>query len=207
MYNRSLYAILWNICFADNYCDYRCNPTTEITFLLFFDRRCVENAFGILVSRWRIYERQINMEPRNADIIVKATCVLHNFQMLHLRTVLLATRISKTCLELWAVAPGDKDQKALQCSVWRNQRPITVLEWPMRCDRSSWSTSMMKAKCLGNGSCQESSRNVMMQTNKQRVANQSQFTIRQRHQYKQPFSGLPTWCFGSEAPKLRYPPP
>ncbi|XP_037570527.2 uncharacterized protein LOC119452447 [Dermacentor silvarum] len=42
-------------------------------------RRCVENAFGILVSRWRIYERQINMEPKNADIIVKATCVLHNF--------------------------------------------------------------------------------------------------------------------------------
>ncbi|KAH7967012.1 hypothetical protein HPB49_021328 [Dermacentor silvarum] len=42
-------------------------------------RRCVENAFGIHVSRWRIYERQINMEPKNADIIVKATCVLHNF--------------------------------------------------------------------------------------------------------------------------------
>ncbi|KAH7933353.1 hypothetical protein HPB49_011703 [Dermacentor silvarum] len=42
-------------------------------------RRCVENAFGILVSRWRIYERQINLEPKNADIIVKATCVLHNF--------------------------------------------------------------------------------------------------------------------------------
>ncbi|XP_049511354.1 uncharacterized protein LOC119463812 [Dermacentor silvarum] len=42
-------------------------------------RRCVENAFGILVSRWRIYERQINTEPKNADIIVKATCVLHNF--------------------------------------------------------------------------------------------------------------------------------
>ncbi|KAH7974217.1 hypothetical protein HPB49_012241 [Dermacentor silvarum] len=42
-------------------------------------RRCVENAFGIFVSRWGIYERQVNMEPENAAIIVKATCVLPNF--------------------------------------------------------------------------------------------------------------------------------
>ncbi|KAH7950199.1 hypothetical protein HPB49_020901 [Dermacentor silvarum] len=42
-------------------------------------RRYVENAFSILVSRWRIYERHINMEPENAHIILKATCVLHNF--------------------------------------------------------------------------------------------------------------------------------
>ncbi|KAH7934091.1 hypothetical protein HPB49_021424 [Dermacentor silvarum] len=42
-------------------------------------RRCVEKAFGILVSRWRIYERQINLQPENADSVVKATCILHNF--------------------------------------------------------------------------------------------------------------------------------
>ncbi|KAL1443849.1 hypothetical protein MTO96_045796 [Rhipicephalus appendiculatus] len=42
-------------------------------------RRCVENAFRILVSRWRIYERQINMEPDSVEVIVKATCGLHNF--------------------------------------------------------------------------------------------------------------------------------
>ncbi|KAL3225456.1 hypothetical protein MRX96_025793 [Rhipicephalus microplus] len=42
-------------------------------------RRYVENAFGILVSRWRIYERQINLEPENVEAVVKATCVLHNF--------------------------------------------------------------------------------------------------------------------------------
>ncbi|KAK8775363.1 hypothetical protein V5799_031294 [Amblyomma americanum] len=42
-------------------------------------RRCVENAFGILVSQWRIFERKINLEPINVDSVVKATCVLHNF--------------------------------------------------------------------------------------------------------------------------------
>ncbi|KAH7966031.1 hypothetical protein HPB49_013191 [Dermacentor silvarum] len=41
--------------------------------------RCVENVFGILAFRGHIYERQINMEAENMDIIVKATCVLHNF--------------------------------------------------------------------------------------------------------------------------------
>ncbi|KAL1485605.1 hypothetical protein MTO96_031822 [Rhipicephalus appendiculatus] len=42
-------------------------------------RRCVKNAFSILVSRWQIYERQINMEPERVEVIVKATCVLQNF--------------------------------------------------------------------------------------------------------------------------------
>ncbi|KAL3222874.1 hypothetical protein MRX96_028306 [Rhipicephalus microplus] len=42
-------------------------------------RRCVEDAFGILVSLWRIYERQMNLEPENVEAVVKATCVLHNF--------------------------------------------------------------------------------------------------------------------------------
>ncbi|KAH8035822.1 hypothetical protein HPB51_008893 [Rhipicephalus microplus] len=41
--------------------------------------RCVEDAFGILVSRWRIYERQINLEPENVEAIVRARCVLHKF--------------------------------------------------------------------------------------------------------------------------------
>ncbi|XP_070392388.1 uncharacterized protein [Dermacentor albipictus] len=42
-------------------------------------RRCIENAFGILVSRWRIYERQMNLQPENVESVVKATCILHNF--------------------------------------------------------------------------------------------------------------------------------
>ncbi|KAL3212593.1 hypothetical protein MRX96_008003 [Rhipicephalus microplus] len=42
-------------------------------------RRCVENAFGILVSRWRIYERQTNLELENVEAVERATCVRHNF--------------------------------------------------------------------------------------------------------------------------------
>jgi hypothetical protein len=44
-------------------------------------RRCIENAFGILAVRWRIFFQPINTKPETVDLIVQATCVLHNFLM------------------------------------------------------------------------------------------------------------------------------
>lgn len=41
-------------------------------------RRVVENAFGIL-TRFRIFNRRIQVKPQYADFIILATCVLHNF--------------------------------------------------------------------------------------------------------------------------------
>lgn len=42
-------------------------------------RRVIENAFGVLSTRWRIYRRPIECKIELAEKIVKATCVLHNF--------------------------------------------------------------------------------------------------------------------------------
>lgn len=42
-------------------------------------RRVVENAFGILTQRWRVYNRRLQVCPEVADSIVKATCILSNF--------------------------------------------------------------------------------------------------------------------------------
>lgn len=42
-------------------------------------RRIVENAFGILAARFRIYRTQINMSPKHIDSVVRATCALHNY--------------------------------------------------------------------------------------------------------------------------------
>ncbi len=41
-------------------------------------RRVVENAFGILAARWRVYHTKIAVLPDTLDKIVLATCVLHN---------------------------------------------------------------------------------------------------------------------------------
>jgi len=42
-------------------------------------RRVVENAFGILSQKFRIYNRRIIAKPENVDVIILTTCVLHNF--------------------------------------------------------------------------------------------------------------------------------
>lgn len=42
-------------------------------------RRIVENAFGLLVSQFRIFEKPIALSPEKADILVKTACALHNW--------------------------------------------------------------------------------------------------------------------------------
>ena len=42
-------------------------------------RRIVENAFGLLAARFRLYHRKIPLDPENVDKVVLATCALHNF--------------------------------------------------------------------------------------------------------------------------------
>ena len=42
-------------------------------------RRIVENAFGIMQSRFRVYQRTLNVSPEVTMSIVKATVVLHNY--------------------------------------------------------------------------------------------------------------------------------
>ncbi|KAK8770263.1 hypothetical protein V5799_013272, partial [Amblyomma americanum] len=41
--------------------------------------RCVESAFGVMASRFRIFRRVINLKPENVDFVVLASCALHNF--------------------------------------------------------------------------------------------------------------------------------
>uniref|UniRef100_A0A5G3JZG2 DDE Tnp4 domain-containing protein n=1 Tax=Xenopus tropicalis TaxID=8364 RepID=A0A5G3JZG2_XENTR len=42
-------------------------------------RRVVENAFGILANRFRIFHTSINLCPEKIDMVVLSCCVLHNF--------------------------------------------------------------------------------------------------------------------------------
>ena len=42
-------------------------------------RMVVECAFGILAVRWRVFHTKINMKPDNADQVIVASCLLHNY--------------------------------------------------------------------------------------------------------------------------------
>ena len=42
-------------------------------------RRVVENAFGVLANRFRVFMSTINLEPEKVENIVLACCSLHNF--------------------------------------------------------------------------------------------------------------------------------
>lgn len=42
-------------------------------------RRIVENVFGILSSRFGVFQKPIPLEPEKVEKIVMAACVLHNF--------------------------------------------------------------------------------------------------------------------------------
>nr|CAI5831863.1 unnamed protein product [Callosobruchus analis] len=41
--------------------------------------RIVENVFGILASRFRIFHTEINIEPKRIESVVMACCTLHNY--------------------------------------------------------------------------------------------------------------------------------
>ncbi|XP_041422068.1 protein ANTAGONIST OF LIKE HETEROCHROMATIN PROTEIN 1-like [Xenopus laevis] len=42
-------------------------------------RRVVENAFGILANRFRVFHTAITLSPAKVDLVVLTCCVLHNF--------------------------------------------------------------------------------------------------------------------------------
>ena len=42
-------------------------------------RRIIENTFGILVSRWRVFQTPINATPEKVEKIILATVALHNY--------------------------------------------------------------------------------------------------------------------------------
>ncbi|XP_033610873.1 protein ALP1-like [Cryptotermes secundus] len=42
-------------------------------------RKVVENAFGILTQKFRLYNRRIQLKPENAEKVILTTCILHNF--------------------------------------------------------------------------------------------------------------------------------
>lgn len=60
--------------------DIRNNEPNKIyNYRLSRARRIVENAFGILRARWRVFAKPMEVQPYMVDKIILATCCLHNY--------------------------------------------------------------------------------------------------------------------------------
>ena len=55
------------------------NPPRVFNYRLSRSRRVSENAFGIVVHRFRMLQVAIPLEPKKAELIVLAIVALHNF--------------------------------------------------------------------------------------------------------------------------------
>ncbi|XP_018107432.2 putative nuclease HARBI1 [Xenopus laevis] len=81
-------------------------------------RRVVENAFGILANRFRIFHSAINLSPIKIDSVVLACCVLHNF---------LRRTSSASYMPGNMVDREDIDQQTVISAEWRSE-PNGLLE-------------------------------------------------------------------------------
>ena len=61
-------------------------------------RRTVENAFGILSQRFRIFNRPIQLHPSKVELVTMTGCCLHNFLLGDSASASVYTPSSNDCL-------------------------------------------------------------------------------------------------------------
>lgn len=79
-------------------------------------RRVVENAFGILANRFRVFLTTIRISNDKVVTLILAACCLHNFMVeTNKHTYLSAQDVENT------------DQHSIATGTWRNDPPLTGL--------------------------------------------------------------------------------
>ena len=73
-------------------------------------RRVMENAFGILANRFRIFMTPICLNPEKVETIVMACCILHNFLRSKVESSSVYTPPGSIDIETHAVCPGEWDE-------------------------------------------------------------------------------------------------
>lgn len=86
------------------------NPRRIFNKRLSTARKSVECAFGMLVSKFRVFERPINCSPTKVDSIVMAACVLHNYIRRH-DGVLSTPRTDQEITDAYHLLPQPPQQK------------------------------------------------------------------------------------------------
>ncbi|KAG8298077.1 hypothetical protein J6590_108295 [Homalodisca vitripennis] len=72
-------------------------------------RRVVENAFGILAARFRVFSKPIHLDVETAEYVIKACCSIHNW---------LRMTASQTYLPLGSVDEEDTSTGGMALGSW-----------------------------------------------------------------------------------------
>ena len=92
-------------------------------------RRIVENAFGIMASRFRVFRRSLLVKPESADVIVLACTVLHNF---------LRCKTAVNYMDGLALDSEDNSGRILP-GLWRAEQVAGLRSWRGNSGRRSHS--------------------------------------------------------------------
>lgn len=95
-------------------------------------RMVVENAFGILSTRFRIFRKEITMHPNGVEKIVLAFTVLHNF----LRQKCGASYMPNRSID------QENDDRSVTRGLWRNKPPLPSLEQTRMKNHSKYAGSV-----------------------------------------------------------------
>ena len=97
-------------------------PQAIFNYRLSRARRVIENSFGILAARWRIFRRPIIATPDNVVVYTKASIALHNF---------LRTTESSVYCPPGIIDSEDADGNVI-CGSWREDQGSSGGIFPVR---------------------------------------------------------------------------
>ncbi|KAJ8043858.1 Protein ALP1-like [Holothuria leucospilota] len=98
-------------------------PQRIFNYRLSRARRVVENAFGILANRFRVFQTNIALEPAKVEKLVLASCALHNFLRVEAGNSYLNTMVDKEDFQTHDLIPGSwrSDPQLSNAALFRNQ--------------------------------------------------------------------------------------
>lgn len=111
----------------------------------------MENVFGILAARFRIFHTEINMKPGNIEKVVLACCALHNFLRRNTNRYSPPECLDNEDLECGEIVPGLRAQPGVFVDLQRGQnRNATTTA--RKCVIILWIIFVMRGEYLGKTS-------------------------------------------------------
>ena len=106
-------------------------------------RRVVENAFGILANRFRVFLKPIHMEVEKVEKIVLGACALHNFLRVRIGDSYISQVVDREVGDAREVVQGE----------WRSDPPLRKVKVSGNRNSTGYAKEMRNYYCSYVNSC------------------------------------------------------